>query len=164
MRPRNNILVFVAGVLFSLLISCSEGEVYYHFHPVEKGKWYRDSTLTFMMDSLNIKPGSAYDVTIEISSGHIYPYRDLWLRIDHNLADTLFRTDTLQYQLANEHGKWLGSGVGGLNQLSLPYLTSVRLDTAHWYRLRIQQVMHDDPLVGIEKVGLKVMEVHREKP
>lgn len=111
------------------------------------------------MDSLDTRAGVAYDVTIEISSGHIYPYRNIWLQINHNLTDTLLRSDTVQYRLADDHGKWLGSGVGGLNQLSLPFLTSIPLDTAHHYRLAIAQVMNDDPLTGIEKVGLKVMEV-----
>ncbi|MBK5194736.1 MAG: gliding motility lipoprotein GldH [Proteiniphilum sp.] len=163
MRTRTDILFFVAGALFSLLISCSEGEEYYRFHHIEKGKWYRDSTLIFTMDSLNISAGRAYDVTIEISSGYIYPYRNLWLRIDHNLADTLLRSDTLHYRLADEHGKWLGSGVGGLNQLSLPFLSSIPLYMPHLYRLTIAHVMSDDPLTGIEKVGLKVTEVHREE-
>ena len=159
MRTRNNILFFVAGVLLLLLASCSDGEVYYRFHHIDKGKWYRDSTLRFTMDSLDTRAGVAYDVTIEISSGHIYPYRNIWLQINHNLTDTLLRSDTVQYRLADDHGKWLGSGAGGLNQLSLPFLTSIPLDTAHHYRLAIAQVMNDDPLTGIEKVGLKVMEV-----
>lgn len=162
MRTRNNILISVAGVLFLLLLSCSKGELYYRYHHIEKGKWYRDSTLIFTMDSLDIPAGRRYDVTIEISSAHIYPYRNLWVQIDHNLADTLLQSDTLHYLLADEHGKWLGSGVGGLNQLSLPFLSSIPLERAHHYRLTIKQVMNDDPLTGIEKVGLKVMEVNRE--
>ncbi|MBF6628501.1 MAG: gliding motility lipoprotein GldH [Proteiniphilum sp.] len=163
MRTRNNILLFVTGVLFSSLISCSEGEVYYRFYHIDKGNWYHDSTLIFTMDSLNVNVAQAYDVTIEVSSGHLYPYRNIWLQIDHNLTDTLIRSDTLQYHLADDHGKWLGSGVGGLHQLSLPFLNSIPLDTAHLYRLSITQVMKDDPLAGIEKVGLKVTEVNREE-
>jgi gliding motility-associated lipoprotein GldH len=162
-RTRNNILFFAAGIFLLLLVSCSEGEAYYRFHHIEKGKWYRDSTLLFTMDSLNISADGAYDVTIEISSGHIYPYRDLWLRIDHNLADTLLRSDTLHYRLADEYGRWLGSGVGGLNQLSLPFLSALPLDTAQRYRLTITHVMSDDPLTGIEKVGLKVTQVHSKE-
>lgn len=163
MRSRNNILFLVAGLLFSSLISCAEGEVYYRFHHIEKGKWYRDSSLIFTMDSLKIRGGATYDVTIEISSGYLYPYRNLWLQIDHNLADSLFRSDTLQYRLANENGQWLGSGVGGLNQLSLPYLSSLPLDTAQHYWLSIRQMMSDDPLIGIEKVGVKVKEVNKKE-
>jgi len=160
-RTRNNMLLFIAGVLFSSLLSCSEGEVYYRFYHIEKGNWFHDSTLLFTMDSLDIHTGQAYDISIELTTGHLFPYRNLWLQIDHNLTDTLLHRDTLQCILADDHGRWLGSGVGGLYQLSVPFLNSLPLDAAPHYRLSITQVMKDDPLPGIEKVGLKVTEVNR---
>jgi hypothetical protein len=53
--------------------------------------------------------------------------------------------------------------VGGLNQLSLPFLSALPLDTAQLYRLTIAHVMNADPLTGIEKVGLKVTQMHSEE-
>jgi gliding motility-associated lipoprotein GldH len=156
-------LLFIAGVLFSSLLSCSEGEVYYRFYQLEKGNWYHDSTLLFTMDSLDINMGERYDLSIELSSNHHFPYRNLWLQIDHNLTDSLIRRDTLQCILADDHGRWLGSSVGGLYQLSVPFLGSLPLDAAPHYRLSITQVMKDDPLPGIEKVGLKVSAVNSLK-
>ncbi len=160
MRPTHNIVLFSAAVLLTILTACAEGEVYYRFHHIGKGQWFRDSTLVFTMDSLDLPPGRRYDVTIELSSSRVYPYRDVWLQIDHNLADTVFRSDTMHYQLADEYGKWLGSGVGGLHQLSLPFLSAVSLDRSRKYVLEISQIMNDDPLTGIEKAGLKVVEEH----
>lgn len=157
MRATHNIVLISAAVLLTILTACAEGEVYYRFHQIGKGQWFRDSTLVFTMDSLDLPPGVRYDVTIELTTSGVYPYRDLWLQIDHNLADTVFRSDTMHYQLADGYGKWLGSGVGGLHQLSLPFLSAVSLDRSRKYKLGIGQIMNDDPLTGIEKAGLKVM-------
>ena len=159
-RVMRSIRFLLTGLLFSFLLSCAEGEAYYRFHHIDKGKWYRDSTLVFRMDSIALHPAKKYDVTIEISTNRAYPYRDLWVQIDQNLTDTLFRSDTLHYRLADDYGRWLGSGAGGLNQLSLPYLSSVPLDTTYPYAVHIRQTMTDDPLTGVEKVGVKVVAVN----
>ena len=61
--------------------------------------------------------------------------------------------------LMDEQGKWIGSGVGGLNQLSVRYLVNlspVVRDSVTGYTVWIKQVMGDNPLHGVEKVGLKV--------
>src|SRR5690554_1068971 len=103
--------------------------------------------------------GKQYSFTIELSSNRSYPYRDLWLDVGHNLTDTLFHVDTLRVMLMDEQGKWMGSGVGGLNQFSVPYLLNlspVARDSVTGYTIWIKQVMGDNPLHGVEKVGLKV--------
>lgn len=162
MRTKSNIFSLFAGLLFTLLISCSGGETYSRFHHIENGKWYRDSFLVFTIDSLTPSLGIGFDVTIELTTNHSYPYRNLLLEIDQNLTDPIIRTDTLRFLLADEHGRWLGSGAGGLNQLSLPYRSFVPAprDSMHQYRLIIRQAMEDNPLRGVEKVGVKLVEVN----
>lgn len=160
-----NLLLGTICLLFSLA-SCSDGEVYYRFQHIEKAQWQRDNVLVFAMDSALFQPNKEYYFSLELTTNRGYPYRDLWLRVDHNLQDTLFHTDTIHAILADEQGTWLGSGVGGLNQLSFPYLgplvPTVR-DSITGYRLMIEQVMHDNPLRGVEKIGLKVIEARGEK-
>jgi gliding motility-associated lipoprotein GldH len=158
-----SIRFLLTGLLLSSLLSCAEGEVYYRFHHLENGRWYRDSTLIFSMDSVALPPAKRYDVTIEITTNRAYPYRDIWVQIDQNLTDTLFRSDTLHYRLADDYGRWLGSGAGGLNQLSLPYLSSVPLVTTQ-PAVHIRRTMTDDQLIGIEKVGIKVVAVNDGNP
>ena len=162
-RMRRSIRFLLTGLLFTSLLSCAEGEVYYRFHHIGKGRWYRDSTIVFSIDSVGLHPAKRYDVTLEITTNRAYPYRDVWMLVNQNLTDTLFRSDTLHYRLADDYGRWLGSGAGGLNQLSLPYLSSVHLVTPYPYKVLIRQIMTDDPLTGIEKVGIKVVAVHEAK-
>lgn len=154
---KKGLLIVICVNIVLFVLSCSEGEVYYRFQHIDKGKWDKENGLMFNMDSLSVDPAKRYDISIEISSNNAYRYQDVWFFISHTLTDSVLQHDTVHCYLADSYGKWLGSGVGGLNQLSFPHLTSVQLDTARNYQLRIRQGMSDNPLTGIEKIGIKVM-------
>lgn len=170
MRTKSNIFLVFTSLLFAIFISCSGEEVYSRFHHVEDGKWYRDSVLVFTIDSLSRSfdtrvsdgkykmPHAEYKVMVELTTNRGYPYRDLWLIIEQNLTDSLIHTDTLRLILANEHGKWLGSGVGGLNRLSLPYRSFIPRDSVYNYRIGIRHGMDEELLRGVETVGIKIVE------
>lgn len=155
---RNKILFLLVGTLFITHTSCSDGEVYFRYHHIERGKWYSDSALTFTMDSIGVNPAARHDLSIELTTADIYHYKDIWMQVEHNLIDTIYRCDTLQFRLTDDYGKWLGSGTGGLHQISLPYKSDIPLDTSRLYILKIKQIMKDDPLIGVEKVGIKIIE------
>lgn len=144
-------------VVFVLLSSCNRGEVYYKFHPIKNGSWNKQTGYNFLLDSLTVLPEEKYDLFLEIVNGKQYPYRNLWLIVLQNVSDTAFVTDTVEIKLADAHGKWLGNGSAGLYQLSVPYKASIALDTARRYFVRIRHGMKDDPVKGIEKVGVRMV-------
>lgn len=154
---RDHIFFFLLSMGF-FIVSCSGRDLCIDFKQIEKGRWYLDSTLIFTMDSLDAFPKKRYDVTVELASNRRYPYRNLVVAVKHNFGDTLFRADTLHILLADELGRWLGSGVGGLNQLSVPFLDGVSIDSARSYEVRICHNMKADPLRGIEKIGIRITE------
>lgn len=156
------------GILLVLILisfeSCSVKGTYMDFLQIEDGEWYHDSVLCFAFDSLKNGREGKYVVSIEVTSNRGYPYQDIWLGIEQSFLvdkDTLVRTDTLQCLLANKDGKWLGSGIGGLNQLSQPFdtldLTGFSAIDSMRYCLHIRQIMADNPLKGVEKMGVKLM-------
>lgn len=160
MATKRNIVLLFAVVISTFLTSCSQGEVYYRFHHINKGMWYRDSVLVFKIDTANIHPGKKYDITIELTTNHSYPYRNLLLYVEHNITSPVYQSDTLHCLLADEYGRWLGAGTGGLNQFSLNYLTAVVPDSVRIYELKIRQSMINNPLIGVEKAGVKITEVN----
>jgi gliding motility-associated lipoprotein GldH len=148
-------------LLLFVLASCSKGEEYYRFHHIQHGKWYRDSSLLFTVDSAAFQLGIPYNLSIELSFNNAYPYQDFWLRVEHNLtADPAFHVDTLHVRVTDELDRWIGSGVGGLHQLSIAYPHVVRptfRDSTTGYRVTVAHYMDDNPLKGVEKVGLKLV-------
>jgi gliding motility-associated lipoprotein GldH len=62
----------------------------------------------------------------------------------------------MRFKIVDDYGKWMGRGVGSLRQLSIPYKTSVLLDSTRNYEINIFHLINKDPLHGIEKVGIRV--------
>ena len=139
-----------------LFVSCNREELYFEYEMVEKGDWYRDSVLTFSLDTLKANQIGEYKISLELTTSMLYPYSDIQLKIDHNLNDTIISSDTLRYKVVDEHGKWLGNGVGSLRQLSILYKSYVWLDSTRNYEINIFHLINKDPLHGIEKVGIRV--------
>jgi gliding motility-associated lipoprotein GldH len=157
---RSNVFYSIVLLFVILFSACNRGEVFYRFHHIPQGNWQMNDIVVFSMDSSDFRQDIKHLITIEISANNTYPYRDLWLIVEHNLTDSLFRRDSIHTFLVVEFGKRLGSGVGGLRQLSIPFTETILLDTAMVYEMRIRHGMRDNPLRGIEKVGVKVLELN----
>ena len=65
-------------------------------------------------------------------------------------------TDTLEYQLADEKGRWLGKGLGDINELRLPYKTNIFFPVTGTYRIRVQHGMRAEDLKGVYDFSLRV--------
>jgi len=150
-------LIVTAMITLLPLLSCN-GEVNpYRYQLIDRGEWHRDTILIFAVDSLFPADDKLLEISLEITSNNSYPYRDLWMMVEQNLTDTLFHADTLRVMMADEKGRQLGSSVGGLHQLSIPWLKFSVDDQTRPSQIRIRHLMTDDPLPGIEKAGIKIV-------
>ncbi len=156
--------------LLFVFVSCSGSSnrvVYHQFNQIYNGKWSRDSVLVFSVAPLVAQQGKLYDISIELTTNQRYPYQDLWLRVEQSSTGTIFHDDTLHIVVADENGKWLGGGVGGLYQLSVPYMNKVKslaTDSLAGYQIKIGHQMYDNPLPGVEKVGVRLTELGGANP
>ena len=157
-KVSSSTLYFVATLLVIALSSCNRGEMFYRFQHIPHGSWQTGEAVVFTMDSLDFRTDGKYQVFIELSTNNTFAYRNLQLFVEHNLVDPFFCRDTLQLALIDEFGRRLGSGVGGLRQLSIPLFTNITLDTAQVYEIRIEHGMERNPLRGVERVGVMVIE------
>lgn len=148
--------LFCIGLLLFSLLSCRQGEIYYSFQHIPRAKWFKDSTLTFSMDSLDFEPQQQYDLFVEVVTNTAYPYQNLWLYVEQNFTDSILHRDSLQFAITDAFGKPNGNGVGGLRQLSVPYKVVVFRDSVYSYQMTIRHGMTDKPLIGVEKVGVKI--------
>lgn len=110
-----------------------------------------------------IDPSKSYTYTseIEIVHNNTYPYGNLQIIAGYyNAYDSLMHYDTLNCILEdNSTGSWIGSGVGGLFQLTVPLVNNlipVISDSSLTLQFSVRHSMQDNPLKGIEKVGVKI--------
>ena len=72
------------------------------------------------------------------------------------MKDSIPKQDTLEYNLADEYGKWLGTGSGAIKELQVSYKQAIHFPDSGVYQVRIRQGMRDSVLTGINNVGVRV--------
>lgn len=154
---KHKILFTLCCLLLILInISCDKQEVYYHFHELKDAQWHQKDTLLFEIDSTLFELNKPYNLSVEVSNNVNYPYQNIWFFMQSNIdTDSTYTDVSKEFQLANEFGKWNGSGFGSIYQSSLSFGKIVFKEKRN-YRIKLEHGMRDEPLVGIEKVGIKV--------
>ncbi len=156
-KRRNKALCALLCVFLAFTyISCNDQEIYYNFHELKKAEWAQNDTLFFDIDSTLFELNTPYEMSIEVTNNVNYPYQNIWFFVQTNLeSDSTFSDVSKEYLLADKFGKWSGSGFGSLYQLSLP-MNDIVFNEKRNYRIKIEHGMQDDPLIGIEKLGVKI--------
>ena len=65
-------------------------------------------------------------------------------------------TDTLEIILADETGRWMGKGIGNVNEMQVPYKQNVFFINRGIFKVSIQHAMRDSTLSGILDIGFRL--------
>ena len=141
------------AIISLLFIACQHNVVYTEFKSIPNKGWHSDSAIHFdavLTDSL-----SDYTVTMTMRHTDRYAYQNLWLFVDIVQDSLLLRRDTVNAMLADNQGKWYGSGVF-VKELEMVYLNNIVLPLGE-YQIVLQQAMRTEMLNGISDIGLKII-------
>lgn len=163
---RHSIVVGVSLIFLCIaVVSCSKQDTYYHIYEIKDAKWAQNDTLRFTIDTTMLKvdsvlfePHIPYTLSIEVTNNVNYPYRNIWFFIQSNIdSDSIYTSESKEFQLADIEGKWLGAGFGSLFQSSFLISNEIYFNEKRNYFIKIEHGMRDEPLIGIEKVGIKIV-------
>ena len=124
------------------------------YESVPVSGWLADSPVRMevpVSDTLGV-----YNVALRLRHTDDYPYSNLWLFITTVAPGNATTVDTVNIRLADEYGRWLGSGIGASIQYEFLYRRAFRFDRSGLWHIVIQQGMQDSELPGITAVGIKV--------
>ena len=141
-------------VCASFLFSCQTGSIYNESKAIPGQKWEANHTLSFsapVSDTTN-----AFDINLNIRTTSSYPYRNLFLFVETRSPAGYSRKDTVEYFLADEKGNWYGSGLGDINDLSVPFKTNVLFPDTGEYAFNIRQGMREQNLRGVSDIGIQI--------
>lgn len=154
---QKKIKVFCAFTITLFFVSCAGNDVYFQYHEVASDGWSMDSTYVY---DVNIADSSAnYNVYVNVRNRGEYPHQNLWLFVKKISQDSIVVTDTINFYLADQRGKWLGSGVGSVFEMPVLYQQNIRFPKAGNYRYELSHGMRDSVLIGINDIGLRVEKV-----
>jgi gliding motility-associated lipoprotein GldH len=155
--PNKYISYFIfAVIVLSGLYACKQNTFFESTLEIPGNKWESDKTAVFdftISDTLQF-----YNLIIQIANTDNYRNSNLWLFIRTHLSKSEIASDTLEFILSNEKGKWLGEKVGKSWHNDLIYKSKIRFPQTGKYSVEITQGMRDLKLNGIEQIGFKILE------
>ena len=150
--------IFILTFLF-LLSSCNSKIVYTNSQAMTEETWKLMDITAFKVpitDTLN-----SNNVFFTIRNSSSYPFRNIYLFVTTTSPDGKKITDTLQYNLADEKGKWYGKGFGDIHELNLPYKSNVYFPLKGTYEFKIQHGMRVENLKGVYDFGLRIEKIRK---
>ena len=147
----------VACAMLCVVVACGRtGVVFDDTVRLSHPTWHRDSVVSF---DVNIEDTTlVYESGILVRNSGDYDYQNIWLFVTEIAPDSTCRRDTIQYYLADNYGRWLGSGIGSLYTNLYYYKEEVRYSQVGTYTYIIEQAMREDDLRGIANIGLQIIE------
>lgn len=142
-----------------LLLSCNSNVIYTDSFVLAEKTWRLLDIPAFKIpitDTLN-----SNNVFFTIRTGSSYPFRNIYLFVTTMSPDGKSITDTLQYNLADEKGKWYGKGFGDIHELKLPYKSNVYFPLKGTYQFKIQHGMRIEDLTGVYDFGLRIEKISK---
>lgn len=146
------------AIIFILtIIACNNNDTFFQYKTVPANGWDKDSIYTFdivVQDTI-----STHNIYVNIRNRGEYPYQNLWLFVEKFSPDNAMVKDSIELYLADQRGKWLGSGLGSVLEMPVLYLQNVQFKHKGTYSFKIRHGMRDSILTGINDVGMRVEKV-----
>lgn len=152
-RIGHTIAAAIALALVAAMTACHQppvSERSKYFNIGAEGWAYGDTLFWTPLDSAAI---DTTNLILALRHANDYPYANIWLEYSYYApADTVPHTDTINIWLADEYGRWLGTGIGVGRQLADTALQHTPIDLSK--PIGVRHVMRSDCLTGVEQVGI----------
>ncbi|NQW37234.1 MAG: gliding motility lipoprotein GldH [Flavobacteriales bacterium] len=151
---------YLIGV-FLMFFSCSKQTFFSQYQNIENNKWALNAPVNFSVSVTDtITPRVVF---INIRNTNQYAYSNLFLVVTASFNNTITQIDTLEYEMADVTGRWLGSGFTDVKENKLIFKTNYVFSKKGIYNFNIAQavrkngnVLGDAYLEGISDVGLSI--------
>lgn len=145
-------------ILFILLItSCDPNQVYEENKEISNYSWHKDSVVTFnvnVQDTIN-----PHNIYVNVRNTSQYKMQNLFLFITTTSPNGSELVDTFECYLADDRGKWTGSGWGDIYDNQFLYKQNIRFPISGNYRFEYVQAMRTEKLEYISDIGLRIEKV-----
>lgn len=149
-------LVIICMVIFS---SCDPGRLYEENKNIEGKAWYYKNLIPFDMQVKDTTGFYNVYVNVRVDANYKYSNIFMWVHVLNPQRNADKRR--IEIKLADERGKWLGSGLGDLYDYQFPVLQKIKFPQSGFYRFELEQNMRDDTLMHVRAVGVRVEEYQK---
>lgn len=120
-QKRISVVIILLTILF---ISCDPNQVFEENLSLAQNNWHKDSVKIFKVDIKDtINPHNIY---VNVRNTSNYSMQNLFLFIQTTSPNGVELKDTFECYLADERGKWTGSGWGDIYDNKFIYKKNIR--------------------------------------
>lgn len=163
---KNNSIATVFLLLLITLVSCDAKRVYDEYKSIPKGSWVQNTKIDF---NFTVKDTiSKRNLFFNLRNNNDYPFSNLFLIANINFPDGTQITDTLEYDMADKTGKFLGTGFSEIKENKLFYKENITFPSTGDYVVSVYQAMRKNgevkgvqSLDGITDVGFRIEKIEQ---
>lgn len=142
---------FLVILLAGMFTSCRHNIVYSEFISIPSGEWSIDSLPRFDFAIEDNK--TSYDIILYVRHTERYPYQNMWLFVQDNRQ----HSDTIEFYLADDRGRWLGDKHHGFIEMPVLYESNYHFPDTGKYCISVQHGMRDSVLRGVMDIGVEIV-------
>jgi len=111
--------IFTSSIIFILLFSCESENTLYHSFP--DSSWTSQDDIKFDISTEDSTQVRTSNISIRHSTS--YKYQNIIFFLHHSFKENLISTDTINFDLAEDDGKWIGLGKSNIREFTTTILT-----------------------------------------
>ncbi|MBU3010982.1 gliding motility lipoprotein GldH [Polaribacter vadi] len=156
---KNKPFIFLITLLF--LFSCSDKIEFTKYNSLSNASWEANKNISFEFEISDTI--SSNNLFINIRNNKDYPYSNLYVITDLNFPNGDKIIDTLQYEMADNSGQFLGKGFTDIKENKLFYKEEKVFPVSGKYVFNIRHAMRKNGevntipfLQGVQDVGFSI--------
>lgn len=146
--------LWAAVLAISLLASCDSKRVFEQNIEIPNGVWNTKNKARFEVQIADTLTPHNFYINVRNAGG--YPYSNIYLFLETEFPDKVYARDTIECILADNSGRWLGSGSGDIWDNQILFKKGVRFRKAGKYVFTMEQAMRVQNLPMIMDVGMRI--------
>ena len=142
-----NILICL---IFSCIVSCDTNPLYIKYNSLNGG-WLKDSVQHFSFP--NGDKSILTNSYLMLRVNQKYRYNNIFVIITVTNTNGIISRDTIEYKVADNFGKFIGSKMIDIYELSLLHIKGIQLIPKENYFINVEHAMRNtDETVGVERL------------
>ena len=123
---------YLTALFLLIIVSCDSG-IYEEYYSFDNQIWNTDSIIEF--NYIILDTTKQYDLSLKFRHSIDYEFQNLFIFLYSK------KKDTIELNLADKNGKWLGSGVSDIREVEYTFEKGRMFFKKGEHQLRIEQAM-----------------------
>lgn len=143
------------------IASCDSNRLFDQYENIENNIWLRNNIINFDIEINDTI--SRNNVFLNLRNDKNYEFSNLFIITQINFPDGYRVVDTLEYEMTDKLGDFLGSGFTDIKENKLFFKENVRFNQVGQYTIKVEQAMRKvgniqglDSLKGVTDLGVRI--------